>query len=128
MKTSNNSRDPREGRAGTARRRRQRKVAFKKPMIANIAEKPPEVSDKQWAAFLKATADCTMEWVLGTPAMCQEWMKLNDRNRKLSANTISYYADQVKTGDWLANGQTIIFGKNGRVQPVEIQPDIGVHD
>lgn len=71
--------------------------------------KPDNVSDRVWAEFLKLTSESQMEWVLCTPEQAQQWLYLNDKNRKLSSPTVTYYADQIKSGDWFANGQTIIF-------------------
>jgi hypothetical protein len=79
------------------------------------ADKPEGVTDREWEQFLKAIDSCTVEWVLCTPTLAQEWLDLNKKNRKLSGTAVSFYANQIKPGGWMINGQTVIFGKNGNM-------------
>lgn len=87
----------------------------RKVMARSEMKKPEQVTDREWEKFLQATADSSTEWVLVTPDDAQEWLSVNTKNRRLSSHTVDFYANQIKTGDWMANGQPIIFGKNGKL-------------
>ena len=50
-----------------------------------------------------------------TPQMAQVYLTHNTDNRKLRDNTVSFYAKQMRQGDWQLNGDCIRFAKNGRL-------------
>ena len=48
-----------------------------------------------------------------TPQEAKEWLDTkNSRNRPLSDNAVSKYAQEMKDGRWVDNGQAIIFGES----------------
>lgn len=49
-----------------------------------------------------------------TPAMAEEFLRLNDKNRPVSALTVRKYANRMRAG-WKNTGETIIVSKNGRL-------------
>lgn len=51
-----------------------------------------------------------------TPAIAQEWLdKSNTDNRPLSWAVINSYADTMKNGNWLVNGEAITFDEKGNL-------------
>lgn len=48
-----------------------------------------------------------------TPDMAREYLKFNNINRPLKKNTVKRYAEQMKNGTFLLNGETIIFSDGG---------------
>lgn len=49
-----------------------------------------------------------------TPEQAQEWLsRFNSANRPVSANRVNKYAEQMKAGVWVVNGESITFGTNG---------------
>ena len=54
-------------------------------------------------------------WVTVTPAMAEEWVKQNTKNRKVSFKYVRFLADQIRRGQWIPNGQTVVFGVSGRL-------------
>lgn len=114
--------------ASTRKRNRKMKVSRAKPdsklalkleQQSNLkldqkpGEKPEGVTEKQWHEFQNAVGSSTIEWILVTPTQAEEWMKRNTKNRNLKPGYVSFYAEEIKTGNWMANGQTVIFGRDG---------------
>lgn len=50
-----------------------------------------------------------------TPAMAAELLELNINNRPLKARTVAFYAEEIKKGRWLQNGDSIRFSRDGRL-------------
>lgn len=48
-----------------------------------------------------------------TPDMAKEWLKLNTSNRPLSDRHIKDLASRMDRGEWMMNGQSIIFSSTG---------------
>ncbi len=48
-----------------------------------------------------------------TPELAAEFLKYNTQNRALSRSKVKEYADAIKRNEWLLNGETIIFKKDG---------------
>lgn len=48
-----------------------------------------------------------------TPEIAKEYLKFNQVNRPLNKRTVEYYADQMKRGQWMLNGESISFSKGG---------------
>lgn len=51
-----------------------------------------------------------------TPAMATEWITKNrSKNRKVSEATVLKYAEDMRSGRWVLNGETIIMDKAGNI-------------
>lgn len=50
-----------------------------------------------------------------TPEMASTWLKRNTKNRTISQDHVSRLADQMLSGRWCLNGQTISFDTVGRL-------------
>jgi hypothetical protein len=51
-----------------------------------------------------------------TPEMAREWLDTkNSKNRPISENAVSKYAQEMKEGRWRLNAQPIIFNKSGQL-------------
>lgn len=48
-----------------------------------------------------------------TPVLAEEYLRRNTKNRQLRSNIVSYYASQMKNGQWMLNGEGIIFNDEG---------------
>lgn len=48
-----------------------------------------------------------------TPVLAEEYLRHNTFNRQLRANIVSYYATQMRNGQWMLNGEAIIFNEQG---------------
>lgn len=48
-----------------------------------------------------------------TPELAKEILQKNKRNRPISDRIVSYYADQMKRGQWMLNGEGIIISDGG---------------
>jgi hypothetical protein len=51
--------------------------------------------------------------ILVTPRLAKRWLKLNTVNRPLNKRTVLEYARRMKDGEWMLNGESIIFTTNG---------------
>lgn len=49
------------------------------------------------------------------PATAANFLQKNDSNRPLSKNTVEAYANAMKRGEWVLNGEPIVFDKTGRL-------------
>jgi hypothetical protein len=56
------------------------------------------------------------EVIVITPEMAKKYLLRNVRNRKLSAKTVQKYAEDMRTGRWTLNGETIQFNTKGELQ------------
>lgn len=51
-----------------------------------------------------------------SPEEARLWLDTkNSRNRPVSENAVAKYTQQIKEGNWLDNGQAIIFGESGQL-------------
>lgn len=50
-----------------------------------------------------------------TPQLAAEFLEKNANNRSLSNAVVEHYAMQMRSGKWIANGETIKFGSNGEL-------------
>ena len=48
-----------------------------------------------------------------TPVLAEEYLKANKNNRQLRKNIVAYYAKQMREGQWMLNGEGIIFNEQG---------------
>ena len=48
--------------------------------------------------------------------VAEEWLSCNTWNRKISDRLILTYAETMKEGAWVLNGEPIIFDEKGRLQ------------
>lgn len=53
--------------------------------------------------------------VLVTPAMAARWLTLNQGNRKPSRAKVRRFADVIRSGKWMENGETVKFSASGRL-------------
>jgi hypothetical protein len=57
--------------------------------------------------------DVRVSIVRVTPDVAREWLEKNQRNRKLSKKHRNFLSSVMKAGDYLLNGETIIFDTDG---------------
>lgn len=50
-----------------------------------------------------------------TPEIAKSWLALNKHNRPLNATTVKTYAGAMRRGEWVLNGEPIIFSTEGRL-------------
>ena len=50
-----------------------------------------------------------------TPAMAARWLTLNQGNRKPSRAKVRRFADVIRNGKWMENGETVKFSASGRL-------------
>jgi hypothetical protein len=50
-----------------------------------------------------------------TPEMAQQYMGRNENNRPLSKTTVLKYARALRQGEWVLNGEAIVFDSDGRM-------------
>lgn len=48
-----------------------------------------------------------------TPAIAVEWLSKNTNNRNVTRANVKFIADQIKSGGWRLNGESIKFSKSG---------------
>ncbi len=53
--------------------------------------------------------------VMVTPQMAQKWLVTGGKNRRISNPRIKEYADSMKAGKWVLNGEGILFDANGKL-------------
>jgi len=53
--------------------------------------------------------------VMVTPQMAQKWLAGGGKNRKLSNPKMKEYANSMKAGKWVLNGEGILFDANGKL-------------
>lgn len=49
------------------------------------------------------------------PGLAEEWLEANTANRRISTATVDRYARDMQAGDWQLNGETLKFGRTGRL-------------
>jgi hypothetical protein len=58
----------------------------------------------------------TYEEVTVTPSQAKQWLKTNtDRQRSIKSRTVKDYAKTMVSGNWLLNGEALIFDDKGRL-------------
>ncbi len=50
-----------------------------------------------------------------TPAIADEYLKLNTHNRKVSKASVAFLINEIQKGNWRFNGIPIIFGNSGKL-------------
>lgn len=55
------------------------------------------------------------QFVLITPRIAAEWLKLNTSNRNLRDSTVTKYARDIREGRWSKNGDSIRFSKTSKL-------------
>jgi hypothetical protein len=50
-----------------------------------------------------------------TVKKAQEWLKHNPNNRPIRQSVVAHYADAIRRGEWVVNGETIKFNCDGRL-------------
>lgn len=51
-----------------------------------------------------------------SPKTAKEWLEHNTFNRKVSERLVDVYAEAMSAGEWVLNGEPIIFDKEGKLQ------------
>lgn len=51
-----------------------------------------------------------------TPKTAAEWLESNTHNRRVSDQLVERYSEAMSAGEWVLNGEPIIFDKTGRLQ------------
>lgn len=51
-----------------------------------------------------------------TPELAEKYLRHNTKNRPMRKNVVKYYASQMKKGQWLLNGESIIFNHDGTLE------------
>lgn len=67
------------------------------------------------AVQLKSPAAPTFGIETVTPKLASAWLKLNRQNRPLARGTVRNYADEIRAGHWMLNGEAIKFDWNGHL-------------
>lgn len=62
----------------------------------------------------RPTLDLSVEQI--TPKIAKEWLESNVHNRKLSERLVDTYAETMAAGEWVLNGEPIIFDRDGKLQ------------
>lgn len=55
------------------------------------------------------------KFILVTPETAKVWLGQNTNNRPLSDQVVCKYAEQMDRGEWISNGEPIIFSSDGRL-------------
>lgn len=50
-----------------------------------------------------------------TPLIAEQYLETNQNNRKLNKKMVAEYAQQIKSGEWLQNGESIKFSEEGKL-------------
>lgn len=64
--------------------------------------------DKNYVASLSG-----MTTIEVTPKMAEQWLKWNTTNRHLKENHFNQLVRRMEKGEWMLNGQALLFGSNG---------------
>lgn len=62
------------------------------------------------------TSDHMLFGFLITPPVAKEWLAHSPGNRRIHINLIEKYARQYRAGQWMVNGEAIIFDRNGHLR------------
>jgi hypothetical protein len=62
----------------------------------------------------KPNLELTIEAI--NPKTATEWLQTNTHNRRVSEQLVERYAEAMEAGEWVLNGEPIIFDKTGRLQ------------
>lgn len=57
----------------------------------------------------------TTEQVRLTPNLASDFLKSNKGNRQVSERTVHLYASAIRRGEWVMNGEAIVFDRSGRL-------------
>lgn len=55
----------------------------------------------------------SVELTYVTPELAENYLRFNNKNRKLSSNHLTFLSNEMKNGRFIENGEAIIFDKNG---------------
>jgi hypothetical protein len=68
---------------------------------------------EQFEPNIRESENVTIEKILITPEIASEMLNHNLRNRHIRRRLVDHYAEIMERGEWLENGETIKFAKNG---------------
>jgi len=57
-----------------------------------------------------------VEMVLVTPELAENYLKFNLKNRKVSNSQVYFLSNEMKSGRFIENGESIVFDKNGELK------------
>lgn len=80
-------------------------------MITSRGESIPTQIKINMTNSTKSALSAVVETI--TPAIAEAYLQHNHANRHPNMALIKYYADQMKKGNWLLNGEAICFDENG---------------
>ncbi|ALN93834.1 hypothetical protein [Lysobacter gummosus] len=70
---------------------------------------------QQAAVMLPDIRDYHAVPVSVTPEIAGHWLRRNDSNRPIRKKAIAQYVNDLKSGNWQQNGETVKFGRTGRL-------------
>lgn len=65
-------------------------------------------TENEWIANATGT-----KTILVTPELAEKWLRLNKKNRSLSKGLLTDLTGRMNRGEWLLNGQPVIFSNEG---------------
>jgi hypothetical protein len=58
----------------------------------------------------------SVELTLVTPELAANYLRFNNKNRKVSVNHLTFLSNEMKSGRFVENGEAIIFDRNGELK------------
>tara|TARA_R110002153_G_C13185191_1_gene485487 strand:- start:42 stop:941 length:900 start_codon:yes stop_codon:yes gene_type:complete len=80
--------------------------------MSNLKEKSQEVNKVYMTNEIKQT-NLSVELTLVTPKLAENYLRFNNKNRKLSSNNLQFLVNEMKSDRFIENGEAIVFDKNG---------------
>ena len=80
--------------------------------MSNLKEKSQEVNKVYMTNEIKQT-NLSVELTLVTPKLAENYLRFNNKNRKLSTSNLRFLVNEMKSDRFIENGEAIVFDKNG---------------
>ena len=80
--------------------------------MSNLKEKSQEVNKVYMTNEIKQT-NLSVELTLVTPKLAENYLRFNNKNRKLSSKNLRFLANEMNNDRFIENGESIVFDKNG---------------
>lgn len=88
-------------------------IAFWTPSLAvRVSAAPQQLAARRSGGRLRHV-DVSVRHV--DPDLAEQWLEANTSNRRVSPGTMQRYARDMSTGSWQLNGETVKFGRRGRL-------------
>lgn len=71
--------------------------------------------DKAWKTHMFEGNHYEVCILMVTPSIAYEYLQQNTANRRISPKTVAKYGDTMKRGEWVLNGDAIVFDKDGQL-------------